>query len=281
MLGGMPIDVRMLEQMQRRATGIPQGARCRKCGYEITGLHPDGRCPECGSALNFDDRLVNAAPDYVKLLHVGAMLVELSLVITILLFIAGIFVAFSQSPALVDALDYAALPIGVLALVGWWMLSARDPGLGERDEGQRSRLALRVLLAVGFVGGLISAGLTYTTIQPTLIDLLDLLLTAVQFAGFVVSMLYVRVLAGRIPDYGLIQKATNVLKLGVIGIIAIVAVMVLGIVAALAGAPLGLSVLGCAGIIIGIGAIVWAVMYILLIDAIRSALAKVRSTMPT
>lgn len=280
----MPIDVRMLEEMQRRVRGIPDGARCRKCGYEITGLKPSQRCPECGSALSFDDRLANAAPGYVKQLHIGSILVEISLVLTVLLVISAIGGGIAQSLALLTALELSGLLVAIMAFVGWWLLSSPDPGLGKHDEGQRSRIALRVLLAVQIVGDLLSL-LPIAMAQSSapvylLIQSAGLITWMVGLAAFVVSMLYVRVLAGRIPDHALIEKATNVLRLGVAGVIGFAVLIVLGIAAAAAGAGLGLMIAGCGFLVFGIGALVWFVMYLVLIDAIRTALAAVLRTMP-
>lgn len=41
---------------------IPEGARCRDCGYSLCGL-ADSRCPECGTAVDPADPATFAVPE--------------------------------------------------------------------------------------------------------------------------------------------------------------------------------------------------------------------------
>jgi uncharacterized protein (DUF983 family) len=275
----MPIDVRTLEEMRRRVQGVPDGARCRKCGYDITGLKPNQRCPECGGALRFEDRLFSAAPEYVTKLYIGAILVEVSLVLIVVMFIGNFIGGMLQAPALVMVINLLAIPGPILALVGWWMLSTRDPGLGERDEGQRSRVAIRALLAIRALGTLVSISLLFTYTPLGVEETVSLLLNGVTFAGFVVSMLYVRVLAARIPDNDIIDRAGTVLRLGVFGAVGLGVLIAIALSAMASGSQMVLGIAGCGMMVFIIGFLVWGVLYILLIDALRASLGKLRDTM--
>jgi len=50
---------RMRPYCQKRVIGVRcramrkmTGKQCEKCGYELTGLNTEGRCPECGTFYN-------------------------------------------------------------------------------------------------------------------------------------------------------------------------------------------------------------------------------------
>ena len=48
---------------------------CRRCGYNLRGLHRDGRCPECGAPVGLSikgDLLRFAHPDWVEELARGS-----------------------------------------------------------------------------------------------------------------------------------------------------------------------------------------------------------------
>jgi hypothetical protein len=60
---------------------------CRRCGYNLRGLQPDGCCPECGAAIGlscYGDFLRFADPTWVETLAQGATLILWGTVVAVL-----------------------------------------------------------------------------------------------------------------------------------------------------------------------------------------------------
>src|SRR4051812_2088583 len=117
---------------------------CRRCGYNLRGLHLEAKCPECALPAwpSLRPGLVGfGEPRFIDFLRRGALLLAAGLS---LVFVSVILSRFGG--LLVDL----AWPLGVAAsLLGCWILTTPDPsGLGEADSG-RLRIASRVLLLVG------------------------------------------------------------------------------------------------------------------------------------
>ena len=281
-----PIDRRMLEQMLSRSKGVPRGTPCPRCGYELTGLSAEGRCPECGSpvaAALRPDHLVYSSPDYVAKLHMGAFLVVLSLAILIVHFIGGTFFAFAGriggagGEALFSIVGFAN---GILALIGWWLLSSPDPGKASVDRGATSRRVLRVLLSVRIAILAFSLVLGFVTVSPWSMPLM-LMVTGVDqivfLAAFVTSLVYLKTLAGRMPGGAIEREADVVLKVGIVVLVLVVAVVGLTIAGMIGG--LGVIVGGCLMIPTGLMMLILFVLYLFLLDRTRQALKEVCSRM--
>jgi serine/threonine protein kinase len=57
---------------------------CAQCGYNLRGLHPSGRCPECGGEIKesfFEDRLVLADRGWLRRVYLGAARLRLALLL--------------------------------------------------------------------------------------------------------------------------------------------------------------------------------------------------------
>ncbi|MCH7791931.1 MAG: hypothetical protein IID31_06595 [Planctomycetes bacterium] len=281
-----PIDRRMLEQMLSRSKGVPRGTPCPRCGYELTGLSAEGRCPECGSpvaAALRPDHLVYSSPDYVAKLHMGAFLVVLSLAILIVHFIGGTFFAFAGriggagGAALFSIVGFAN---GILALIGWWLLSSPDPGKAGVDRGATSRRVLRVLLSVRIAILAFSLVLGFVTVSPWSMPLM-LMVTGVDqivfLAAFVTSLVYLKTLAGRMPGGAIEREVDVVLKFGIVVLVLVVAVVGLAIMGMIGG--LGVIVGVCLMIPTLLMMLILFVLYIFLLDRTRQALKEVRSRM--
>lgn len=141
---------------------------CLKCGYSLRGLTSEMSCPECGWSVADSmkgDLLQFAGDDELARLHRGAVLVECTLICSVLLGLVGgiggaiVGVAGGQGVLpqwLPEALRLTSVFVGlgltVASVVGWWWLSEPDParrdGPTAIDQGRRWRHVLRAALVV-------------------------------------------------------------------------------------------------------------------------------------
>lgn len=148
---------------------------CRSCSYALQGIATATACPECGTPVTNSlrgDILEFSSPQYVRGLWLGALLVELSTILSILGILALIpMVALATSRVgggtisvirvqrTFDVLsELSGFISAAIGLYGWWLLTQRDQGhaLGVKDVAARKTLrALVVARAVRAVLGLI------------------------------------------------------------------------------------------------------------------------------
>ncbi|MCH8270495.1 MAG: hypothetical protein IH985_04695 [Planctomycetes bacterium] len=280
-----PIDRRMLEQMLSRSKAVPRGTPCPRCGYELTGLSAEGRCPECGSpvaAALRPDHLVYSSPDYVAKLHMGAFLVVLSFAILILMLIATMVLAVTGGlvgpggEALFLIVGFAN---GILALIGWWLLSSPDPGKASVDRGATSRRVLRVLLSIRIAILAISLVLIFVGVSALATSLTVIVVgmdQIVSLAAFVASLVYLKTLAGRMPGGAIEREVDVVLKVGIVVIVLAVIALAFVVVGMIDGMGGALAVGGCLMIPTGLMMLILFVLYIFLLDRTRQALKEVR-----
>lgn len=287
---------------------------CAVCGYNIRGLPVVGRCPECGASVEQSllGRLLRfASPAYVATLHRGAFLVELSIALSICLMILGIFAGgfwSSISPAGAAA-GSAPVPaaislvsdglftaISVLGLVGWWMLSTPDPGEPKEAPGRRARSVLRIgvigqlaAAAGSLVLGAIVAVFSFpVSVASTLLGtgtILDLVGGLAWVVSFFAAMTFIRHLAARIPDDRLATRAVTLRTFGAIligiaaGLLVLILVFVAFVSAGAGGTAFGglLGIVPCVGFpVLGLAGFIAFIMYVVLIDHLRSALRDQR-----
>ena len=171
---------------------------CRKCSYNLRGLLPEARCPECNSAIGYSlqgDYLRFADPGWVEKLASGInWWIGGAIVAAVFGVISSMAVSMRVMPILALLLQVIA-PIPML--IGYWRLTTPDPsGVGE-SEGVNARKLSRVALIAGAAFGPVQQLLQHCTPLFFLISSIGMIMGLVgTFAIFV----YVRRLALRIPD---------------------------------------------------------------------------------
>ncbi|MCA9294160.1 MAG: hypothetical protein KDA20_10140 [Phycisphaerales bacterium] len=149
-----------------RSTGVMIAARdglvvgdatCGSCGYDLRGLPAHGACPECASPIRpsiLGSRLEAAAPEYVTKLARGAMLVSIASVLAFVFVgaqllhgVLELFGLVSLGAAGSDVLAGVAATGSLVALgvylVGWWLLTVKDPVRGKAMVADRARRSCR------------------------------------------------------------------------------------------------------------------------------------------
>jgi MFS family permease len=251
--------------------------QCRKCGYNLRGLNTNGRCPECGTAVGYSlqgDLLRFCDPNWVDTLYRGTRLFIWGIVV---IFVSALSVGFLANAlgggAVLILFAVAALAGWILVTVGWWLMTEPDPsGLGEEEYGT-ARKIIRVALIVGVAQNLLEMLTNFVAVNESLMIGLRILIGIaglVAAVGIFAQLSYLKKIALRIPDPKLSGRANFLMyAFGIsYGLL-----ILMGIVIALAagGRTVNAAGGGAAGIacfagLIGLAALVFAIMYLLLVE---------------
>lgn len=150
-ISGRSNDAKQPSDSQEQCAS-PEDLPCIHCGYNLRGLAPDGRCPECGTSIArsiHGDLLSAADPAWLTRVSQGLTLVYAVFVtflasIAVLIVVAVIFKSFGWhgtfSPQgltrTVLLFLFAALPIAavILLLLGIFGLTTPDPRLRLTEQ---------------------------------------------------------------------------------------------------------------------------------------------------
>ena len=227
-----------------------------------------------GNFLRFSD------PAWVQKLRQGALYIVVGIFVTIGAVIVGIILgalATMGLPARQMLLQFLALGGNVLVVLGTWFLTEPDPsGVGE-DEYGTVRKVIRITLLIGIMNTFLSFVSSISTFAPTprqLITVISALCGIANVIGLIAQLQDCAKLAARIPDQALTNRA-NFLKVALS--ISYGLLIMVGIVFALMAFSRGLAgpngglmmTLGCSGGILGIAALVFFIMYLLMMDKFR------------
>lgn len=203
---------------------------CIHCGYNLRGLYPDGRCPECGELIQ-DSRqghlLRYADVEWLKRLHFGTRLKYWSIGITILLnLMAGALVAFGPPGELFRVIGQIGAALGLWATM---CITAQEPRVSLEENPVTLRKVVRGSAWAAFTCGLVGVmdpNASYV-ITP-FIALLSGLAGIVTFGG---ELVYYRRFAVRIPDEKLAKSTRNLFWYAIT--VATLWVVMMGVVAIL------------------------------------------------
>jgi hypothetical protein len=201
---------------------------CRRCGYNLRGLHRDGRCPECGTPIGLSvrgDLLRYADPSWVERLARGSKFILRGLTVALLAaigFMAGAWLVFSgmttttkpsASPQLdlLTALVTVPILLGMLAFYyGIWLMTSPDPTRVGEDLYATSRKLVRITLLIG-IGDLAVQAIAEQLTLPAPVQIALAIIGIVAglggLVGFLAYLRYLSKLALRIPDQPLSKRA--------------------------------------------------------------------------
>jgi hypothetical protein len=256
---------------------------CRKCAYNLRGLNINGRCPECGTAVGYSaqgDLIRFSDPEWVDNLRRGIKLILLAvLVIVLMIVVSAVLGAIGAGRALVEVVSIAmALGANVLSFIGSWLLTEPDPsGLGESEYGT-ARKVIRVTLLIGVAGAVVQIVERIASPPPAIHLLLQLISGIASLAGVVglfAQLQYLGKLALRIPADNLAARA-RLIKWGLgisYGVVVLAGILTLLAARGGAGARHGGAAIGfgCFTAIAGLTALIFLIMYLLLLDKLGRA----------
>lgn len=145
-------------ELQSKLTGGPvaEDTRCRRCGYDLTGLSAHGKCPECGAGIGlagasqgrFADNLADTPPEYLRRLVYSLLFLTLA---ALALAVMLPRVAFALTPAAAsNALIFLCVSIawfGAVYLVTMQRAKAAHTVKDATLDSPRFRLVNRALQA--------------------------------------------------------------------------------------------------------------------------------------
>lgn len=192
---------------------------CRKCGYNLHGAHPEGSCPECGTAVGIStqgDLLRFADPGWVEKLAKGVSLMLWGLLIA---FVVGIFgsvvatvVVRATGPGqLSPVFTIVNVLAGAVSYYGVWLLTSVDPSGVSEDRYARARKFIRFALLFGIVVQVLQPFAELGAVQAQKLLLVILIIGIVSglvgSVGEFAKYTYLGHLAARIPDDKLMSRA--------------------------------------------------------------------------
>lgn len=134
---------------------------CLQCGYNLRGLDPAGRCPECGADIAVSTRgdlLRFANPDWLHRVKLGADLMLATILLSLVLgFGVGCVTAMLPSVTARIFAVLVTLAAGICRLTAVYLITAQEPRISLTEREITWRRALRALAVITFVATIVLA----------------------------------------------------------------------------------------------------------------------------
>lgn len=229
------------------------------------------------------DLLQYSDPRFVETLERGVRLMLWGLLISfVFAFISGLGAGLlAGSPA---RIIFQILPIvgNIVMIVGLWMLTEPDPsGIGE-DRYGRIRTLVRLTIIIGAIYQVLTIAMQLAGALPPPVRaaLMTVLVIAAifQVAAIFAQLEYLRRLALRIPDPDLVKLARTVMwgfgiSYGLVLLVGAAGILIATLSSGPTAASGGLMAVGCSAGIIGIVALVFFIIYVVMLFRFRTQFA--------
>ncbi len=201
---------------------------CIQCGYNLRGSPLAGKCPECGTDVSRSLQgilLQYASPDYQRSVESGLGLVLNGILVSIVLVVVNILLAFAGGGWVVIVGAALGLIPQVMLVLGYLRYTTPDPQFVGTETPDAARNLARIAVLVGAgcalvqfllqlgllaggnaaVGGASGASGLGMVLAGALavVSLLSLVAWAVQFFAVIK---YTRWMAKRVPDGWIVDK---------------------------------------------------------------------------
>lgn len=198
---------------------------CLSCGYNLRGLAPGGRCPECGVAIGrsaHGDLLRFCSPRWLRTITRGINLLILGLVLCLLysIFMAGFFRPWWLDPPAGLAIKSLC---NLLCWTGASYFTKADPAQIDPHRNLWLRRSARYGPLAVWLADLLSYAL-FSAFGPGFsgttgsIMLAASATAAAVFLVLIPVLLYARVLVQRVPDKSLDRRLhASIVILGIVG----------------------------------------------------------------
>lgn len=260
---------------------------CRKCAYNLRTLPLTGRCPECGTPVEFSaqgDLLRFSDPAWLGTLHRGVVLLLSGIAVMI---IGGIVAALLTAalPGLGQVMNALTGLAGYgLMVAGSWLMTEPDPsGLGEDRYGTARKL-IRITLLVGvshYVVELMASGFTFPPAARIVAQGIAVIGGIASVIGVFAFLQYIGKLALRIPNERIVSRA-RFLKwaLAITYSLLVVGGFAFALAMPGAGPPAGTAFAAgaCVMGVVFLALIVFGIMYLFMLDRLRKALKEQAQT---
>lgn len=201
---------------------------CIHCGYNLSGLESEGRCPECGAALRHAEagnRLAAADADWLGHLARGQRKITAA-VITFVLFAvwANVLKSFLSPSAFDLSFPIAKLVCHVWLLIGVLEITRQDPRLTLVEAGMNARIFSRVGAVLALCLAPISGGIpSLLRDSPATLQVVGIAYAVALLLTVAVVTVYLSELALRIPNKRLAETTRHMgIRLGVTAVIFLV-----------------------------------------------------------